>query len=379
MSAVELSVVIPTYNRRELVREMLIALSRQSLSSEKFEVVVVVDGSSDGTREMLKDLDTPYSLRVSHQAQSGAAAARNRGAQSAYGALLVFLDDDLYPLPRLLEEHTRTQAQDRPGVVLGRVQPAGTGKRGGWNIWEERTLERHYRAVEDGRRPPAGRRLYSGNFSVLRDRFIQSGGFDVELERGEDVELGFRLEKTGLPFYYNPHAVVRHRGYRSFGSWCRSSYLYGSSDVLLATKRGHREVLSEIFRWYHHKPLVVRWMVRACLGRRVVRNSLLRALRIGSGVMSTLRFSRAANLGYSGIFNLQYWQGVSDELGGRKVFNQYAERLRPSKIAIGSSRPSAVETSGNGPATFDLNRQEMSREYHDTRVSGHIKKDSEGQ
>jgi len=74
MSAVELSVVIPTHNRRELVREMLIALSRQFLSSEKFEVVVVVDGSSDGTREMLKDLDTPYSLRVFHQTQAGAAA-----------------------------------------------------------------------------------------------------------------------------------------------------------------------------------------------------------------------------------------------------------------------------------------------------------------
>ena len=337
MAAVEISVVIPTYNRRNLLREMLSSLSQQTFPSENFEVLVVSDGSTDGTCEMVREFEGPYSLQVFQRKQAGVAAARNHGASQARGHHLVFLDDDLLPFPQLLEEHHRTQNQDQEGVVLGHLIPAGIGKRGGWNIWEDRVLENHYRAMLMGQRPAAGRRLYSGNFSVPREPFIDSGGFDEDLKRGEDVELGFRLEKSGLPFYYNHGAVAIHRGYRTFSSWCNSSYLYGHSDVALAVIRGHGQVLPEIFGWYYQKHVAIRWMVRLCMGRQYVRSVLLRSLRAGSGAATVFGLTRVAHWGYSSIFGLQYWQGVADGLGGREVFQSNVLRWSPTPSSAGSN------------------------------------------
>lgn len=359
LPSVKLSVVIPTHNRKALLQGMLQALSKQSFPTQEFETIVVVDGSSDATQEMLQGLQTPYSLRYLNQPQSGVAAARNHGAREAQGRLLVFLDDDLIPHPRLLEEHVRMQSQVPPGVMLGRLYPPATGKRRGWNTWEERVYEKHFAALKSGDRPPSGRRLYSGNFSIPRESFIKCGGFDESLERGEDVELGFRLEKAGVPFYYNPEASVIHLGRRSFASWCNSSYLYGRTDVLLAVKSGHINVLPEVFSWYHRKQRMIRWMIGLCLDRRKTRSALLQALRAGSEVVNALRLAGVAHGGYSTIFNLNYWQGVSDELGGKPIFKQHVERWRPQTASVRAPRPwhKSFWTRSRGSTPLGLDRR----------------------
>lgn len=328
MIDVAVSIVIPTHNRRELLREMLSALSQQIHPASEFEVIVVADGCTDGTHEMLDVLTTPYRLRAMHQEQGGPAQARNRGARSATGRLLLFLDDDLLPHAQLVNEHARIHQEYPEAVVLGRLLPYKTRGKKGWHIWEEQVFKKHYRAMENGRRPPAGRRLYSGNFSVPRHQFLQAGGFDERLKRGEDVELGFRLQKMGLHFYFNPKAAATHRGYRSFSSWCNSSYLYGRCDVLLAVEKGHKLVLPEISRWYHRQPAAARWMAELCLGRDQVHHLFLQLLRIGAGALSCVGLNSLAHYGYSGIYKLQYWQGVADELGGREAFRNQVTQWR---------------------------------------------------
>ncbi len=330
MSKVDISVVIPTHNRRDLLREMLEALACQTFPAPRFEVIVVADGVTDGTQEMLRRLETPYSLGVLDQWQSGVAVARNRGARCARGSLLVFLDDDVLPVPRLLEEHALTQRENPPGVVLGRLLPAGTGRKKGWQVWEERVFQKHYQAVLEGRRPPAGRRLYSGNFSVPRLAFLQVGGFNEGMERGEDIELGFRLEQAGVPFYFNPAAAAIHRGYRSFASWRRSAYLYGRTDVLLARRGIHAQSLSEIWAWYHRKPPPFHWFLGLSLGRPGLQSALAGALAAWGGLFTRLGMPVLAHPAYSLIFNLQYWQGVADELGGRAAFYRHLGSWRPS-------------------------------------------------
>ena len=136
MSTTELSVVIPTYNRRDLLKDLLLSLSSQTLPIDKFEVVVVVDGSTDGTLEMLAELETPFSLRSVYQKNAGlgsaihstgVSAARNRGVQHAQGPLVVFLDDDVAPSPSLLNEHANVHREDPNAVVLGRLLPSVNG------------------------------------------------------------------------------------------------------------------------------------------------------------------------------------------------------------------------------------------------------------
>ena len=332
MANVELSLVIPTHNRAELLGEMLTSLARQTLPPERFEVIVAVDGSDDGTQEMLQGFEAPYSLQAIYQSQSGVSVARNRGAQAASGDILLFLDDDVLPEPRLLEEHVHTQTANQRGVVLGRLIPAGSGRRKGWHTWEERVLKKHYQAVSQRQRPPAGRRLYSGNFSVPRRIFMQLGGFNESFRRGEDVELGLRLEMAAVPFYFNYNAAAVHRGYRSFPSWCASAHVYGQVEVILAARKGHSAGMAELTERYTRKPSIVHWMLQMSLGRKKLRGLMVQALRFAAGALSAIGLTRVAHYPYSLIFNLQHWNGVAEELGGKGAFMRFANGAMPSTL-----------------------------------------------
>lgn len=329
MSAIEISVVIPTYNRREILRSMLGALREQTISPQKFEVIVVVDGATDGTWEMLQEIETPYRLTSHYQENaglgsstfsSGVSVARNRGAALAEGHVLLFLDDDLIPLPGLVEEHARIHRHSQKAVVLGRLLPSDeTTTKRGWNIWEERTLETHYRLMARGNRPPAGWRLYSANFSVERQQFVAMNGFDVAMGhvRGEDVDLGLRLEDAGATFHFVPAAGAIHLGFRNFSSWCNSAYILGVRDVVLAEEKGRKELMQRVYGRRRRRPRVISLAVRLSLGGQNVRATLVGALRFVSGVLERLKLRSLAHAGYSIIFHVHYWNGIAEGLRGR--------------------------------------------------------------
>ena len=320
MTAARISVVIPTHNRKDLLCEMLEALGRQTIPLSQLEVIVVPDGCTDGTAERLAALQLPFTFRVEPQEQSGPSTARNRGAHMVTGDILVFMDDDLLPLPDFLERHLTHHAKNESMVVLGRFLPAPDAKKNGWHIWEEQIFEKHYKYMQAGRRPPAGRRLYSGNFSMPRTDFLASGGFDERLKRGEDVELGFRLEKAGVQFIFEPNAATIHRGFRSFDSWCNSAYLYGKTDVQLARERGHQQVLPEIRGWYRRLRPPFKQLIGLTLDSPALKRPLINLLRWTSGGISNIGLHSVAHYGYSGIYKLQYWHGVAYELGGSSAF-----------------------------------------------------------
>ena len=193
-------------------------------------------------------------------------------------------------------------------------------------------LQEHYRLMALGERPAAGWRLYSGNFSLPRALFDQVNGFDLEMGhiRGEDVELGFRLEEAGATFRFAPAAAAVHRGYRSFSSWCNAAYILGVRDVTLIADRGRSQLLPRLGSWFQGKPAVLRWAVQLSLGRAKVQQTLVKALRMGATAATWLRFGRLGHLGYSAIFNLNYWRGVAEELRGVGSLHEIAVRRSPS-------------------------------------------------
>lgn len=94
-----LSIIIPTHNRRDLLRRCLEYLGHQELDPAEFEVIVADDGSSDGTAEMVEGLKTAYGLSVLRLEKCGKPAARNAGIKRARGEVCLFLDDDVIASP----------------------------------------------------------------------------------------------------------------------------------------------------------------------------------------------------------------------------------------------------------------------------------------
>src|SRR5512147_2046093 len=100
-----LSVIVPTYQRCDSVARLLRALAQQTLAPEEYEVIVGIDGSNDGTREMLETFSASYRLRYVWQPNRGRAAACNAAIRLAEGDVLVILDDDMEPALDCLEQH----------------------------------------------------------------------------------------------------------------------------------------------------------------------------------------------------------------------------------------------------------------------------------
>src|SRR5690349_18374024 len=118
----KISVVIPTFQRAPVLARTLPTVFAQDLPSADFEVIVVIDGSTDGTADYLRSLQRPAcALRVIEQANRGQAGARNTGMHAARGDIVLFLDDDVLCEPSLLREHLRAHGDSRDRIVSGMI------------------------------------------------------------------------------------------------------------------------------------------------------------------------------------------------------------------------------------------------------------------
>lgn len=202
------SVVIPTYQRREIVERTVLSLERQT--HRDFEIVVVVDGCTDGTAASLRALRISPPLRTLEQSNQGGAAARNAGAAVATGELLLFLDDDMEADPALLAEHDRSH-RGGADVVLGDLplHPSSpqTPLARGVGRWAEERRQRLSAVAEVGLDD-----ILTGQISISRQAFERVGRFDASFTReglfgGEDIDFGCRVLQAGLRVAFNADAI----------------------------------------------------------------------------------------------------------------------------------------------------------------------------
>jgi glycosyltransferase involved in cell wall biosynthesis len=235
----KLSVVIPTYNRKDSLRRTLDGLARQRYPFADFEAVVVSDGSTDGTAEMLADYarTAPYVIHTICQANGGPSRARNRGIAEANYEVIVFLDDDVEPVPEFLSRHAMHHLEDQKVAVLGPMSPdpARSAEEPAWIAWEHSKLQDIYTMFRPGGHyadQSAGpMHFYSGNASVRKQWLLATKGFDENYTRQEDVELAVRMQQTcGITFLWDFKADGLHRPQRSFESWLRIPTAYGDFD-----------------------------------------------------------------------------------------------------------------------------------------------------
>ena len=227
----EISIVIPTFNRAERLRTCLDALTKQTQPASDFEVIVVDDGSSDGTAEMLDQMTTPFALRVVRQENRGYGAARNSGCEIAVSPYLLFLDDDIIASPELVAEHLRLQQEHDGAVISGAYPHLVSANAGRLTRIRAELRSESFRKLEE--RVPTFRSCTSANLSLPRSLFWQAGGFDADLLRGVDIELGYRLHALGATFVFAPTAVGLEDDRETSREWMADMELRGAVSLEL--------------------------------------------------------------------------------------------------------------------------------------------------
>lgn len=199
----DISIIIPTLNRREILKKCLGYLFNQTYIKDKYEIIVVDDGSTDGTQGMVQSLTPPCRLKYLKQdpSKKGPAAANNLGIKAAQGKYILFVNNDIMAPPNLTQEHMRFHENSENIIVQG---PAinTTNFENPFQTTKEYT---GYSNIQMGY-------FITWNVSINRELLIKAGLFDEDFRKPswEDIELGFRLRKLGIKQKFNRHAQGYH-------------------------------------------------------------------------------------------------------------------------------------------------------------------------
>jgi glycosyltransferase involved in cell wall biosynthesis len=228
-----ISVVIPTFNRAELLRASLDSLARQTLPVDAYEVVVVNDGSSDATEAVCTEFASRLRLRYFYIRNSGISAAKNLGIFAASAPLLLFFDDDDIATPTLLEEHLRAH----------RAHPAEHVAVLGYTAWAPSVTVTPvmeyvidigqqlfaYRSLKDGQRLDYTY-FWGGRSSCKRSFLTRHGVFNQSFRSIiEDIELGFRLSRFNLQVVFHRPAVSHMVRPILYDDFCRRCERVGAA------------------------------------------------------------------------------------------------------------------------------------------------------
>jgi glycosyltransferase involved in cell wall biosynthesis len=304
---VRLSVLISTYNRCDLLRRSLDALSVQTQPASDFEVVVMVDGSTDGTVDMLRSYEAPYRLISDYQANSGKAVAINRVAEKAVGRYCLLLDDDILPGTDLVAEHVRVHDENDGVIAVGPMALAIDPGADGFTRWFRDVWNEHYERLAGAPEKLSFKACYGGNVSFPLHAFREVGGFATDISRGFDIDLAYRLEQYGLQVAFAPQAVATQHLTKGFREIAWDAERSGVGDVVLYEK--HPASLPHLglerFRVIPAKSFVLREL----LLRTHVHPRLLAAMD------PLLRRLPASDQIYATIYSYCMWRGVKRALG----------------------------------------------------------------
>ena len=275
-----ISIVISTYNREKSVIKTLQALHDQKLPLEDFEVIIVDDASSDDTERIVCDYIAQHSLSkwqyLRHAENLGSAGAMNIGIRAARAPLVAFIDDDIVPHQTWAAAHLkRHRRETRSVVVVGKVSYPDD-----W-IAKSNLVRYHnsryigyskYTGPALAGTPLRATHLAGGNFSVLRAILIDIGMNDERLRRGQDCDLGIRLQDRGLSIVYEPEAEVIHfakqaLSYKKWFSAFQRFYIESAPEII----QKHHNIYYKQFHWFVERPELFREALKYSIAKLFIR------------------------------------------------------------------------------------------------------------
>ncbi len=226
----QVSIVIPVKDRADDLRTCLSSLQELDYPQDRLEVIVVDDGSTDATPQVARAFGAL--VVPSGEVGGGPALARNCGAALAEGEILAFIDSDCTAAPDWLSDLLPAFADEKLAAI------------GGWvdGMHQGTALDRYEAVMSSlnlGRREMLGGvgedtfYLPSCNLLVRKAAFRAAGGFNTELQVGEDVDLTWRLRDGGWKIQYLPRGTVFHAHRSKLWPFMRRRFDYGTSEGLL--------------------------------------------------------------------------------------------------------------------------------------------------
>jgi len=251
-----LSVIVPTHNRGAILKKCIDSLLNQSLSQDKYEIVIVDDGSDDGTARLVKDnLLNRGNLKYFYQNNKGPAAARNLGIKNAEGEIILFTGDDIIADRELLNIHFQEYLNsDEKTSILGFITWHPELKITKFMRYLEQGTQFNYQNLKDQDYVAYGY-FVTSNVSLKKELLLKAGLFDEDFLYPcfEDVELALRLDSQGMKVKYVNSAKAYHYHETNLKAYSKRQYLAGKSIALFCRK--HPEQMNILFADYSVKNL----------------------------------------------------------------------------------------------------------------------------
>ncbi len=311
----KVTLVVATYERGSGLQLLLDDLEKQTLGRDAFEVVIVDDGSKKPAAAALADRTTPLALRLIRQDNAGAAAARHRGITEARADIVVITDDDMRLPPHFLEAHLRAH-ESGASVVFGHIRPS-TSK-------EELALHEHFHAwmlerqVDQYRKGARARgwELCTGNVSFRRADYFAVGGFDPELQRSEDRDLGIRLERQGGRLAFSEEAYSVHESdHTSLEGWLKRVRLYGIYDSRIGARYPDIPQADPWAFFFMVNPLTRPFLALTTVAPEVIGARLARGAIAVSYALDRRGLGLVALRGMTFAYGVEYFRGMRENAG----------------------------------------------------------------
>lgn len=318
--APDVSVIVTSRERREALVATLEALATQTVAPSVYEVVVVDDGSTDGSFDAARALETPYALRLlRHPEQRGVAAGRNTAIREARGRVLIFLSDDLLVPPGFVEAHLSALGRNPGAWIVGGFRQLPSLR--------DTPFGRYLDDVEEGftkarQRAPIGPDLWelswptARNLSLPHADFRAAGPFDERFRSTcEDQDLAIRARARGVRFLYDASIDCLHNDQAGDLVRCCRGQRRGTHDtVLFCAKHGGEHAGSPLERAngpiaLADGPIVIlRKAAKWLLSRGPVLALLLRTVPLLERAGAPERVLRRAYRGLIGLHTFRGWR-----------------------------------------------------------------------
>lgn len=327
---VDVSVIVPVYNGERTLRGCLDALVSQAAPGLDYEVLVVDNGSTDGTWELINSYGAPV-RGLQETRLRGSYAARNTGIAASRGRIIAFTDADCVPRPNWLK--LLVDGFDDPTVGCVGGQVVGLPPQSAAEVFAQRKgVLNQEQAFKGSYRP----HFATANVAYRREVLEELGGFEACLESGGDADLCWRMQKeTDWGIRFQPAALVEHHHRMNWRELWKQYHRYGRGRAALRVLHPDHPVTR-----YETLSETARRMLR--LARRAAAYGLAKALSPISGTASRAELDYAFYALISqGAFSLGARRGPS-----RPVYRSATPRPQPAPSVVSSASTTEWRSTG---------------------------------